>query len=114
VLAFEPSLTWDVERVKGAGMVSGGVFNTRLDGHGWVAITTDGEPVVLNVDRPTFADGQAAVAWSSTLSTSINSTMKAKSLVGRGSGEAFQLAFSGQGVVIVQPSEGDYAAGGSS
>ena len=29
-----------------------------------------------------------------------------KNLIGRGSGESIQLAFSGQGWVLVQPSEG--------
>ncbi len=105
ILAFEPSLQWDVVRVQGAGMVSGGMFNTQISGHGWVAITTKGEPVVLKTDQPTFADPDAAVAWSSSLTTSLNRTVKAKALIGRGSGEAFQLAFSGQGIVIVQPAE---------
>jgi uncharacterized protein (AIM24 family) len=106
VLAFEPSLDWDIERVKGVGIAAGGLFNTRLQGHGWVAITTDGDPVVLRTDQPTFADADAAVAWSSNLATTINRTLKAKALLGRGSGEAAQLAFQGQGIVIVQPSEG--------
>lgn len=105
VLAFEPSLEWNIERIKGAAMVAGGVFNTRLSGHGWVAITTKGDPVVLKTDQPTFADPDAAVAWSSSLTTTLSSSMKAKALVGRGSGEAFQLSFSGNGVVIVQPDE---------
>lgn len=112
ILAFEPSLDWNIERVKGAGMVAGGLFNTRLSGHGWVAIVTRGEPVVLRTDQPTFADPDAAVAWSAGLSTSLNRTVRAKALVGRGSGEAFQLAFSGQGLVIVQPAESAVAAVG--
>ena len=33
-----------------------------------------------------------------------------KNLVGRGSGESVQMAFSGQGWVLVQPSEGQVAA----
>lgn len=107
ILAFEPSLQWEIERIQGAGMVSGGMFNTRLQGHGWVAITTNGDPVVLKTDQPTFADPDAAVAWSSGLTTSLNRTVKAKALVGLGSGEAFQLAFGGEGIVIVQPAEGD-------
>jgi uncharacterized protein (AIM24 family) len=105
ILAFEPSLAWDVVRVQGAGMVSGGMFNTQISGHGWVAITTKGEPVVLKTDQPTFADPDAAVAWSSSLTTSLNRTIKAKAMIGRGSGEAFQLAFAGEGIVIVQPAE---------
>ncbi|MDH3679932.1 MAG: AIM24 family protein [Acidimicrobiia bacterium] len=107
ILAFEPSLSWDIERVKGVGIAAGGLFNTRIEGHGWVAITTDGDPVVLKTDAPTFADADAAVAWSSSLATTLNRTVKAKALIGRGSGEAAQLAFQGQGIVIVQPSEGD-------
>jgi uncharacterized protein (AIM24 family) len=110
VLAFEPSLTWDIERVQGVGMVAGGLFNTRLQGQGWVAITTKGEPVVLRTDAPTFVDTDAVVAWSAGLTASINRTFKAKALIGRGSGEAAQLALQGQGIVIVQPSEGDAVA----
>lgn len=107
VLAFEPSLNWDIERIKGAGMMAGGLFNTRLEGHGWVAITTDGDPVVLRTNQPTFADTDAAVAWSSSLTTTLNRTVKAQALIGRGSGEAVQLTFQGDGIVIVQPSEGN-------
>lgn len=107
ILAFEPTLTWDIERVKGAGVVSGGLFNTRLQGHGWVAITSNGDPVVLKTDQPTYADPDAAIAWSANLTTSLNRTAKSSALVGRGSGEAFQLAFTGQGMVVVQPAEGD-------
>lgn len=106
ILAFEPSLSWEIERLKGVGIAAGGLYNTRLEGHGWVAITTDGDPVVLRTDTPTFADSDAAVAWSSSLTTTLNRTVKAKALIGRGSGEAAQLAFQGQGVVIIQPSEG--------
>lgn len=107
ILAFSSSLDWNVERVKGGSIMAGGLFNTTLRGTGWVAITTEGTPVVLNAqEAPTFADGQALVAWSVHLQTSIRSTMSAGALIGRGSGEAFQVAFQGPGFVIVQPSEG--------
>jgi uncharacterized protein (AIM24 family) len=108
ILAFEEEIDWDIERLKGAGaMMGGGLFNTRLAGSGWVAILTDGPPVRLNVgEAPTFADAQAAVAWSSGVSTTLKTDFKAKSLIGLGSGETFQMAFSGQGWVLVQPSEG--------
>jgi uncharacterized protein (AIM24 family) len=106
VLAFEPDLQWDITRIKGAGMLGGGLFNTTFTGTGWIAVTTDGPPVVLRTDQPTFVDTNAVVAWSSTLQTTLNRTVRAKALVGRGSGEAFQLSFSGDGIVIVQPSEG--------
>jgi uncharacterized protein (AIM24 family) len=106
ILAFEPTLDWDIQRVQGAGVLTGGLFNTRLSGHGWVAITTKGQPVVLHTNQPTFGDPDAVVAWSANLTTSLNKTVKAKALIGLGSGEAFQVSFQGQGIVIVQPSEG--------
>ncbi|KRB76991.1 Tellurium resistance protein [Nocardioides sp. Root190] len=107
VLAFSASLEWNVERVKGGSIAAGGLFNTTLRGTGWVAITTDGPPVVLNpAEAPTFADANALVAWSTHLQTSIKSSVSAGALIGRGSGEAFQVAFQGPGFVIVQPSEG--------
>src|SRR6476619_1415993 len=65
VLAFSSSLDWNIERVKGGSVVAGGLFNTTLRGTGWVALTTDGPPVVLNAaEAPTFADTNAVVAWS--------------------------------------------------
>jgi uncharacterized protein (AIM24 family) len=106
ILAFDPGISWDIRRVEGAGMMTGGLFNTTLTGTGWVAVTTHGAPVVLETDQPTFADAQSAVAWSTSLSTRIHSSFKVGSLIGRGSGEAVQLAFSGRGFVIVQASEG--------
>jgi uncharacterized protein (AIM24 family) len=106
VLAFDSSLEWDIKRVEGASMMSGGVFNTVFTGSGQVAITAHGTPVVLSVDAPTYADVQAAIAWSTTLTTNVRRTAGAAALIGRGSGEAFQLGFSGQGFVIVQASEG--------
>jgi uncharacterized protein (AIM24 family) len=107
VLAFSSSLDWNIERVKGGSMVAGGLFNTTLRGTGWVALTTDGPPVVLNAaEAPTFADTNAVVAWSANLQTQLKTSFKAGALIGRGSGEAVQVSFYGQGFVIVQPSEG--------
>ena len=112
VLAFEDGIDWDIKRVEGvSGMMGGGLFNTALTGTGWVAIISDGPPVLLNVAQaPTFADAQAAITWSSGVTTGIRTDFKMKNLIGRGSGETFQMAFSGQGWVLVQPSEGQVAA----
>jgi uncharacterized protein (AIM24 family) len=106
VLAFESGLSWDIKRVEGASMLAGGMFNTVFTGNGRIAITSHGSPVVLNVDAPTYADIQSAIAWSTSLQTSLKKSMSAGALIGRGSGEAFQLAFAGQGFVVVQASEG--------
>ncbi|MFC9090400.1 AIM24 family protein [Nocardiopsis dassonvillei] len=106
VLAFEAGLSWDIRRVEGAGMAAGGLFNTVFSGRGRVAIACHGAPVLINVDQPTFVDTDSAVAWSSSLSTGVRRTVKAGALIGRGSGEALQLSFEGQGFVLVQASEG--------
>jgi uncharacterized protein (AIM24 family) len=108
VLAFDAGIDWDIERVQGvSGMMGAGLFNTALQGTGWVAILSAGPPVLLNVAAaPTFADVQAAITWSSGVSTSIKTDFKMKDLIGKSSGETVQMAFSGQGWVLVQPSEG--------
>ena len=46
------------------------------------------------------------MAWSANLQTQLKTSFKAGALIGRGSGEAVQVGFHGQGFVIVQPSEG--------
>jgi uncharacterized protein (AIM24 family) len=108
LLAFEDGIDWDIQRVQGvSGMLGGGLFNMALQGTGWVAIISDGAPVLLNTgDAPTFADPQAAITWSSGVSTSVKTDVKLKNLIGRGSGESIQMAFQGEGWVLVQPSEG--------
>ena len=115
LLAFDSGIDWDIQRVQGAsGMMGGGLFNTSLKGTGWVAILSDGPPVLLNVaSAATFADAQAAITWSSGVTTSMKTDFKAKNLIGRGSGESIQMAFQGQGWVLVQPSEGRVAAAGA-
>jgi uncharacterized protein (AIM24 family) len=108
LLAFDAGIDWDIKRVEGAsGMMGAGLYNLALHGTGWVAIISDGPPVLLNVaSAPTFADAQAAITWSSGVQTGIRTDFKMKNLVGRGSGETIQMSFSGQGWVLVQPSEG--------
>jgi uncharacterized protein (AIM24 family) len=103
---LEAGIAWVIRRVEGASMFAGGLFNTVLSGTGWVAITAHGTPVVLQTDAPTFADAQSAVAWSANLQTTVHHSVKLGALIGRGSGEAVQIAFAGQGFVIVQASEG--------
>jgi uncharacterized protein (AIM24 family) len=112
LLAFDANIDWDIERVQGASsMMGGGLYNTSLQGTGWVAILSDGPPVLLNVaSAPTYADAQAAITWSQGVSTALKTDFKMKNLIGKSSGETVQLAFSGQGWVLVQPSEGRISA----
>jgi uncharacterized protein (AIM24 family) len=118
VLAFEDGIDWDIKRVEGvSGMLGGGLYNMHLEGSGYVAIISDGPPVMLEVDgESTFADPQAAITWSSGLTSSVKADVNLKTLIGRGSGETMQISFSGRGWVLIQPSEGRVngpAAGGS-
>lgn len=107
LLAFDSSLSWDIRRVQGAGMLAGGLFNLELSGQGYVAICSDGDPMVLDASgQPTFVDPQAAVCWSANLAPSIKNDFNFSGMLRGGSGEAFQLGFHGPGFVVVQPSEG--------
>jgi uncharacterized protein (AIM24 family) len=116
LLAFDADIDWDIERVQGgSSMMGGGLYNTSLKGTGWVAILSDGPPVLLNVaSAPTYADAQAAITWSEGVTTSLRTDFKMKNLIGKGSGETIQMAFSGTGWVLVQPSEGQVTATPSS
>lgn len=106
ILAFEPGIDWDIRRVEGAGRLAGGLFNVVLEGSGKVAVTSDGEPVLLDTSTPTFADPDSAIAWSGGVRTGIKSDVSFKTFLGRGSGESFQISFAGEGWVLIQPSEG--------
>jgi uncharacterized protein (AIM24 family) len=112
VLAFDAGIDWDIKRVEGAGaFMGGGLYNMALQGSGWVAIISDGPPLLLNTgDAPTFADPQAAITWSSAVQTGIKTDIKLKNFIGRGSGESVQMSFQGAGWVLVQPSEGRVVA----
>jgi len=108
VLAFEPTLQYDIKFVQGMGMLSSaGLFNCVFTGQGRIAIITKGTPVVLNVDQPTYVDPQAAICWSSALQTGYHRAdqMGIGTLLGRQTGEAFTMSFAGRGFVVVQPSE---------
>ena len=108
VLAFSSSIDWDIHRVQArGGLMTGGMFNVSLRGTGYVAVTTKGEPVALDVaSAPTFADAQAVVLWTAGVSMDIRvDTGGLKSMLRGGSGELIQMAFGGQGYVLVQPSE---------
>jgi uncharacterized protein (AIM24 family) len=113
LLAFDAGIDWDITRVEGAGgLLAGGLFNVSLKGTGFVALLSDGPPVLLDVgEAPTFADPQAAITWSSGVRTSMKTDINVKTLIGRGSGETIQVAFEGSGWVLVQPSEGRVSGG---
>ena len=88
-------------------MMGGGLFNMALHGTGWVAIVSDGPPVLLNTgDAPTFADPQAAITWASSVQTGIKTDIKLKNFIGKRLGRVRADVVPGAGWVLVQPSEG--------
>jgi uncharacterized protein (AIM24 family) len=107
ILAFDSTLDWRIERVQGVSMLSGmGMFNVVLRGQGWVALTAKGTPIMLDTrEAETLVDTDALVAFTDGLRVKPKRTARLGGLIGRGSGEAFQLGFQGQGFVVVQPSE---------
>jgi len=113
VLAFSDSIEWDIHRVQSQGAMAGGLYNVSLRGTGYVAITTKGDPVVFDVaSAPTFADAQAVVLWTAGVGMTVKvDTGGIKSLMRGGTGELTQMAFSGQGFVMVQPSESVVSGG---
>ena len=107
LLAFDANLGYDIRLIGNAGILAGGLFNLLVQGQGVVAVSSAGPPMLLDCSQqPTFVDPQAAVCWSANLQPQVKSTFKMGSLIGRGSGESFQLGFHGPGFVVVQPSEG--------
>lgn len=112
LLAFTPSINWDIVMIKGAaGRMAGGLFCVQLQGTGYLALISKGECMALAVtpDQPTYTDPNATIAWSAGLEPTVHVDANLSSLKdifgSMTSGETFQLAFQGQGYVIVQPSE---------
>ncbi|MGW1763608.1 AIM24 family protein [Streptomyces sp. NPDC002073] len=107
LLACDATLQLAIEPVKGLARISGsGLTNLVIRGTGWVALVSRGIPTVLDcAERETYVDPDALIGWTTGLELKPRRTMKAGALIGRGSGEALQIGFKGQGFVVVQPSE---------
>jgi uncharacterized protein (AIM24 family) len=109
VLAFDASLQWDIKMIQGmAGVGAHGLFNVVVQGTGWIALTSTGTPLVLDVNPSSqvYADADAVVAWSTNLRTSVAANVTLGSMFGRGSGELWNMRFEGHsGFVVVQPAE---------
>lgn len=111
IMAFEHAISWDIKLMrKVAGMMAGGLFNVRLEGHGLIAITTHYDPLTLRVtpNSPVVTDPNATVAWSGSLTPDFKTDISFKTFLGRGSGESIQMLFQGNGFVVVQPCEEVY------
>ncbi|MCX4626914.1 MULTISPECIES: AIM24 family protein [unclassified Streptomyces] len=107
VLCFDPTLSYEIKMVKGAGMTGGGLFNSLFTGTGKLAVVCDGHPIIIPVtaQNPVYVDTDAVVGWSAQLETGLHRSQSVGSMIRGGSGEAVQLMLRGEGFVIVRPSE---------
>jgi len=104
VLAFEESLSYEIKTIDSlAGSFAGGFSNVYLEGPGYVALTTHGDPIVLKT--PVATDPSATVAWGGT-APSVEVNRSLSDMVGQESGERYQMRFDDpDGFVVVQPYE---------
>lgn len=94
--------------VRGA-MTGQGLFTTRIGGNGSVALLSHGGTFPLQLNGETVGvDPQAYVGHVGALQVDLKASVGMRDLVGRGSGEAFQLHVSGHGTVYVQASEAKF------
>jgi Uncharacterized conserved protein len=90
------------------GQVTGqGLFTTQLSGQGSVAVMAHGGVIELPItpQQPIHVDPQAYVAHRGDVRNKLSTALGWRDMIGRGSGEAFQLELSGHGLVYVQASE---------
>lgn len=103
ILAFESRVDYEINTIGNLSeAAAGGLTNVYLSGPGQVAISTEGEPLV--VTPPVFTDPDATVAWSTNLSPSFATNKLIE--IGQTSGENIQMEFTAtEGFVVVQPHE---------
>ncbi|GGP51803.1 AIM24 family protein [Streptomyces abikoensis] len=110
VLALDSSLHWDTVAVDSQYGISGtGSYQLNISGQGKVALMTSGHPLMLQVtpDSVVSADADAVVAWSASLRVQMQAQTSSSGVWRRrgGTGEGWELSFSGHGYALVQPSE---------
>src|SRR3954454_10891694 len=115
LLAFDADIDWDIKKVEGvSGFMGGGLYNTHLSGSGYVALLSDGPPTLIELNGDdVYADPQAAITWSEGVKTSVKTDVSLKTFLGRGSGESVQMAFSGEGWLLIQPPEARASSAGA-
>jgi uncharacterized protein (AIM24 family) len=114
LLAHDATLQTSVQFLGSGGMraaVSGamtgqGLFTTQVHGRGAVALLSHGGAFPLQLAGTSVGvDPQAYVGHVGQLQVDLAAKMGFRDVVGRGSGEAFQLRIGGSGTVYVQASE---------
>jgi uncharacterized protein (AIM24 family) len=110
LVALEAKLKTDQKFNGLRGATTGqGLFTTTVEGQGTVALLSDGPAIGLAVSQgaPLCVDPQAYVAHKGQLQQDFVTDVTWRTAVGQSSGESFQLRFTGQGTVFIQPAERD-------
>jgi uncharacterized protein (AIM24 family) len=114
LLAHDANLQTSVQFLGSGGLksaISGamtgqGLFTTNVHGRGAVAVLSHGGAFPLQLQGQQIGvDPQAYVGHVGQLQVDLAAKVGFRDVVGRGSGEAFQLRISGHGTVYVQASE---------
>lgn len=84
-----------------------GLFTSTFTGQGELAILSHGNAIPLEVtpSKPVCVDPQAYVGHKGQLTSQFITDTNWKTFLGQGSGETFQLKFTGQGTIYIQASE---------
>jgi uncharacterized protein (AIM24 family) len=108
LLAFDGQLRTGVQFTGLRGMGTGqGMATTKVEGHGTVAILSDGPAIGLEVTPgvPLCVDPHAYVAHRGQLQQDFVTDVNWRTVLGQGSGESVQFRYQGHGLVYVQPAE---------
>jgi uncharacterized protein (AIM24 family) len=108
LLAFDGQLRTGVQFTGLRGMGTGqGLATTKVEGHGTVAILSDGPAIGLEVTPgiPLCVDPHAYVAHRGQLQQDFVTDVNWRTVLGQGSGESVQFRYQGHGLVYVQPAE---------
>lgn len=110
VLALDSALSWQTVAIDNGDRVAGvGTRCLEFSGSGGLVLMTSGRPLVLPVEpgRYVYGDADAVVGWSSGLEVQLQAqSSNTEAWRRRGTAtEGWEMAFTGRGHVIVQPSE---------
>jgi uncharacterized protein (AIM24 family) len=110
VLALDATLQWQAVSIENGDRIAGvGSRALEFTGTGNVVLMTSGRPLVLPVEpgKYVYGDADAVVGWSSGLEVQLMAqSSNTEAWRRRGTAtEGWELSFTGQGYVIVQPSE---------
>ncbi|MBP0019619.1 MAG: AIM24 family protein [Cyanobacteria bacterium SBLK] len=111
LLAFDETLKTNVAFAGITGATSGqGLFTTTVEGSGNVAVISQGGILAFEVNGmyPFCVDPDAFIGYKGNIQKEFIFDVNWKTMVGETSGESYQLKFTGQGTIYIQPAERVY------